>query len=505
VSQPDCGGGGYAATGDGLQGALDAADVNIDIGGTPDTVRVGAGTFLRSDGAGFQTEGGDIRIVGSGQATVITASASGSNKTVLGTKTAATAAAARNLRVDMPTSAAFGLARFSTVSDVVVAGSATASFGIDMPTGGWLSRSVVEPAKLNVAGVRAPSGVVEDTVIRVRKGNFSPYGIQMVGASGASELTMRHLTIVGDGSLGSTGIATQAQGTMTSPATTNVHLRDSLLRGLDRPLFRSGSPGTANLDFRYSSLDLTPGESVDSGPGTMTQGAGNLDDPDPLLSGDLRPLAGSPLIDMGDPAAPQAGDSLTDAGGGPRIIGGRRDIGAFEFDPSANPLGGSGSSVPGTRPATQATTALAVSDSTLTNKRFRAGFEQTALSSARRKRARPAPTGTTIRYTLSAAAAVAIPIERKLAGQRVLHRGRRGRSCVRRTRRNATRKNRRCVLYKRVASLSRKGSAGRQGVAFSGRIGRRRLRPGSYRLTVTAKDAGGSTQRGRNLAFAIVR
>ena len=55
------------------------------------------------------------------------------------------------------------------------------------------------------------------------------------------------------------------------------------------------------------------------------------------------------------------------------------------------------------------------------------------------------------------------------------------------------------------AKLKRTGSAGRNRVAFSGRVGRHTLRPGRYRATLTAIDATGSRSKARAVAFRIVR
>ena len=52
----------YPATGAGLQAAIDAADVYVDVGGGGDTVQIDAGFY--EDFRGFRTEGGDITIVG---------------------------------------------------------------------------------------------------------------------------------------------------------------------------------------------------------------------------------------------------------------------------------------------------------------------------------------------------------------------------------------------------------------------------------------------------------
>jgi hypothetical protein len=42
-------------------------------------------------------------------------------------------------------------------------------------------------------------------------------------------------------------------------------------------------------------------------------------------------------------------------------------------------------------------------------------------------------------------------------------------------------------------------------VKFTGRIGRRALRPGAYRATVTAKDAAGNASKGSSARFTVVR
>jgi hypothetical protein len=58
----------------------------------------------------------------------------------------------------------------------------------------------------------------------------------------------------------------------------------------------------------------------------------------------------------------------------------------------------------------------------------------------------------------------------------------------------------------RKATLTRrKRKAGANAVSFSGRIGRKALRAGSYRVTVSAKDAAGNRSKGRRTSFTIVR
>jgi hypothetical protein len=173
-----------------------------------------------------------------------------------------------------------------------------------------------------------------------------------------------------------------------------------------------------------------------------------------------------------------------------RIQGGRRDIGAFE---SASP------SCPRTSAGAIALDLLAPGvTASLTNSRFTWGTPAAA-------RKRRTPRGTTIRFTLSEAATVTFRIERRVTGRRVRRKGRRGRVCVRETKKNARRKNRRCSLFRGIGTLTRRAGAGRSTLPFSGYLNRRRLRAARYRFAISAKDAAGNVSRRRTLPFRIVR
>lgn len=141
----------------------------------------------------------------------------------------------------------------------------------------------------------------------------------------------------------------------------------------------------------------------------------------------------------------------------------------------------------------------------LAHRRFRVGRRPTAqtagsrASAAKRRRARRrlAPVGTTFRFTLSARANVAIAIERQAQGRLA------GRFCRAPSRR--LRRHLRCVRFVRAGALTRGGmNAGRATIAFSGRVGRRALRPGAYRARLRASNAGGVSAWTR-LSFTIVR
>src|SRR5262249_12473277 len=73
------------------------------------------------------------------------------------------------------------------------------------------------------------------------------------------------------------------------------------------------------------------------GPASVTSGNGDLNMAPGFVSPtDFHLAAGSPLINAGDPAA--AGG--VDLDGAPRIAGGRRDMGAYKFQPSPTTPGG---------------------------------------------------------------------------------------------------------------------------------------------------------------------
>jgi uncharacterized delta-60 repeat protein len=105
------------------------------------------------------------------------------------------------------------------------------------------------------------------------------------------------------------------------------------------------------------------------------------------------------------------------------------------------------------------TTAPVLGRVTLLRSRFRVARRATALAAAKR--------GTAFRFTLSEAATVRVTI-----GGR---------------------------------SLTRRLAAGAQQIAFTGRIGRRRLKPGRKRAVLVATDAAGNTSAARTVKFRITR
>ena len=110
------------------------------------------------------------------------------------------------------------------------------------------------------------------------------------------------------------------------------------------------------------------------------------------------------------------------------------------------------------------TLAPVLSDARLARRRFRVARAATALAAAAKR-------GTTLRFRSSEAGTLSVVVRR---GSR------------------------------RVGKLSRRIRAGRGRVALSGRLGRRALRPGRYRLVLTARDEAGNRSRAIGLRFRIL-
>jgi len=144
---------------------------------------------------------------------------------------------------------------------------------------------------------------------------------------------------------------------------------------------------------------------------------------------------------------------------------------------------------PGQRPGTKDTTAPVISRLRMTRKRFAVAKKRTALVSRRAKR------GSTFLFQLSENARTSIAIARARPGRRA------GKRCVKP--RKGLKK--RCTRYTTVATLTRtKTKQGANKVAFTGRLGSRRLKPGRYRATVGAVDAAGNRAKARRVTFRIV-
>jgi hypothetical protein len=132
----------------------------------------------------------------------------------------------------------------------------------------------------------------------------------------------------------------------------------------------------------------------------------------------------------------------------------------------------------------------------LLNPVFRVGKRVQVLTRAQRRRG-VIPTGTRFRFTLSTDAAMRIVLQQRLPGRRV------GKLCRPVTR--ANRGRRACVRFvPRMTIVRASMRKGARSVAFTGRLGTKRLRPGRYRAVLRAVNSGGASAP-VNRAFRVVR
>jgi hypothetical protein len=214
--------------------------------------------------------------------------------------------------------------------------------------------------------------------------------------------------------------------------------------------------------------------------------SGDMHDTNPLLgplqdNGGLTQtralLAGSPAIDKGE------GCATTDQRGISRPQGPACDIGAFEFVPPV--------ATAATPPA-----AVAIAGALASPATFAVNTKGVAEKPVRITRKRKVSRGTTFRFTLSRAARVIFAFQRHLKGRKV------GKRCRKPTRKN--RKRRRCTRFSKATGFAYNGVAGANSKKFSGKIGRRKLRPGRYRVTLTAIDSAGTRSAPKRLTVRVV-
>ena len=108
------------------------------------------------------------------------------------------------------------------------------------------------------------------------------------------------------------------------------------------------------------------------------------------------------------------------------------------------------------------------------------------------------PIGTRVSFTLSEPSAVKFTVQRKTSGRRVSGK------CRTRTRKNRTKPK--CTLWKNVTgSFTVPGKTGTNTFTFRGRLGGKKLRPGSYRLNGTATDPAKNKSLPKRKGFRIVK
>jgi PKD repeat protein len=125
-----------------------------------------------------------------------------------------------------------------------------------------------------------------------------------------------------------------------------------------------------------------------------------------------------------------------------------------------------------------------------------ARFRVAAARGARTAKTGRPPAGTRIRFTLSQAAQVTFTVHRSRPGRRS------GGAC--RAPKPGVR-SRRCTRWVKAGAFIRNAEAGVNSLRWGGRIGKRALKAGRYRLTARARTGDGPRSQPRRKRFRIVR
>jgi hypothetical protein len=581
-----------------LEAALDAADDSPD----SDRIFLGAATYTAAAASGFSYAASisPVEIAGQGVGkTVLTSPVGGSNRVLK--VIAGPGSSIHDLTVRLPQNAATGLAGVETsglAQRIAVEEAATQvnfRFGVRL-TGGALEDSTVTiSGDQHTIGVHAGQGgeAIRRSTIEANTGVYSSFGATVersVLRAGSIGLDAERLTTTITDSLielispSSTGFYVGAQGgydttvnadgvtligtvvdttgvyaaTTSAPAqNVTVNVVDAVFRGLDSTL-QTAATGSGKADINASYSDYDAAGNIDGGTGAITaSNVTNLGDPRFVnaAGGDYRLRFDSPLRDVGEPGAPT---TTLDLSGGARLVGARRDIGAFEYQarPPVAAIAGpasagtgervmfsaAGSSDPdpgdtlsytwtldgapaGTGPTLSASFAtggahavgLTVADPT--GRKASAGHTVTVSAPAAPPAPSdpPAPAADTtapvvsgllarparvrsgrpigFRFELDEAGAVSVEIQRARPGRR--EHG----ACARPSRRN--RGGRRCTRFVHVTTMAAAGAAGANQVRFSGRLRGRALAAGHYRAVVRVTDAGGNRSLARRAPFTV--
>ena len=469
----------------------------------PDRILLGAGYYTATDPFGFlySNLSDPVEIVGTGRdglaATIINA-VPGSSRTL--SVSGGPGTLIRDLRIDHPIGAAANGTTFQTngtARHVMVYAKdqqqSNVRTGVDL-RGGSLVDSIVDVGKTNSYGVILDDGgpgTVRNSTVAARSAIVSSYGgliersrviatvmgvntyrnettirssqieVTDAGAWGVAAYTspgfddsvvIDGVNILGQGGPDTRGVWANGNGVSKQTVT----LTNSLLRGFTVPV-RADSD--THITASYSDYDGSGNQDNANGAGISESNISNVGDTGFAAPGDYRLMAGSPLVDAGDPATGQG----LDLGGNPLVTDGnkdgtaRRDIGAYELAgplPGEPPSGGGGGG--GTGADTQAPVL--------------SGFVSAKKAFARKTR---------FRYTLSEPARVTIRIQRAVRGSR--------------------------TRYRTVRTITRTAAAGANSMVFRRRIGSRVLRTGRYRAIARATDAAQNRSAPRRAAFRIVR
>jgi hypothetical protein len=356
-------------------------------------------------------------------------------------------------------------------SGVFLAGGHVDRSALTAETGATSNNGSIEHSRVTgyYFGVRAYGGATSIAGSRIYAGE--DFGIHAESYAGVPKTTVDadSVTIVGPG----VGKGVFASTDYDTGWSAGINLTNSVIRGFATALAAS-APGSGQATVAASYSDYDPNGNKTAGGTNASISEANVSNVGDAgfadaANGDYHLVAGSPLVDAGDPASAQG----LDLDGNPLVADGdgdgsaRRDIGAFELPAVAVAAPGAPAA-----PAAPDTKAPVITGFRTTPSLFAIGRASTPLAAR-------TPRGTRFRYMLSEKARVTLRIQRRLAGRR--------------------------ARYRTVGVLSRSASSGANSTRFSGRLRKRALRPGRYRVRIVATDAAGNCSAPRTTSFRIAR
>jgi hypothetical protein len=189
--------------------------------------------------------------------------------------------------------------------------------------------------------------VAEDTLIDMQGGGVAGV-LVAANVNGNASGSLRHVTIV-DGGSATVGLLVQAEEVKGKAVSSFVEMANTVIAGIGHAIAQNDAGANAGTGVGTTYSDYEPGTNQR----TFSEGAKQPKEPlaeamvfgDPKFLhqinmskeagsaalADYRLSPGSPLIDAGSPVAIEEGELATDLGGNPRIVHGRRDVGAYEF------------------------------------------------------------------------------------------------------------------------------------------------------------------------------
>jgi hypothetical protein len=199
---------------------------------------------------------------------------------------------------------------------------------------------------------------------------------------------------------------------------------------------------------------------------------------------------GQPTWSFGDGSVAVAGSAATHTFGAP---------GSYTVTLDASDILGNATSstytLTVTKPPAAGLSPPTVTGFTQSHRVWRAGNARARISAGGQKKL---PVGTVFAFSVDEQATVSLRFTHRVGGRLIGHK------CVAPSRKNAKRK--RCRRTVTVGVLSFTAHAGRNTIAFAGRISHSvKLQPGSYKVSLVATNAAGRKPSVPTLAFTVVR